>query len=65
MRASQAYAWLHQRNYVVPEDIKTVAGPVLAHRLITSRSVGALSSGAEIIARLLEEIPVPTENWNR
>ena len=64
MRASQAYAWLHQRNYVVPEDIKTVAGPVLAHRLITSRSVGALSSGAEI-ARLLEEIPVPTENWNR
>ena len=65
MRASQAYAWLHQRGYVVPEDIKTVAGPVLAHRLITSRSVGALSSGAEIIARLLEEIPVPTENWNR
>ena len=34
LRASQAYAWIRGRDYVVPEDIKTVAGPVMAHRLV-------------------------------
>ena len=28
----QAYAWLQGRTYVVPEDIQTVAVPVMAHR---------------------------------
>lgn len=35
LRASQGYAMVEGRDYVVPEDIKTVAVPVLAHRLIT------------------------------
>ena len=63
LHASQAYAWMNGRDYVVPEDIKTVAVPVLAHRLITSRGVGNQSTGEEIISRILSEVPVPTENW--
>lgn len=65
LHAVQAYAYLHERSYVVPEDIKTAAVPVLAHRLITNRGVGNLSTGEEIIRQLLDEIPVPTEVWNQ
>lgn len=65
LHAVQAYAYLHDRNYAVPEDIKAVAIPVLAHRLITNRGVGNLSTGEEIIAKLLSDTPVPTETWNR
>lgn len=65
LHAVQAYAYLHDRSYAVPEDIKAVAVPVLAHRLITNRGVGNLSTGEEIITKLLADTPVPTENWNR
>ncbi len=65
LHAVQAYAYLHDRNYAVPEDIKAVAVPVLAHRLITNRGVGNLSTGEEIVAKLLADTPVPTETWNR
>lgn len=65
LNASKAYAWLQERRYVVPEDIKTVAVAVLAHRLVLSRGVGSQSTGEEIITRLLADTPVPTENWNR
>ena len=63
LHASQAFAWLNGRAYVVPEDVKSVAVPVLAHRLITNRGVGNLSTGEEIIESLLNEVSLPTENW--
>ena len=34
LRASQGFALVNGRDYVVPEDIKAVAIPVMAHRLI-------------------------------
>ena len=37
LHASQAYAWLNGRDFVVPEDVKDVAVPVMAHRLVLSR----------------------------
>lgn len=65
LNASKAYAFLQERSFVVPEDIKMVAVPVLAHRLVLSRGVGSQSSGAEIIAKLLSDVAVPTENWEK
>lgn len=65
LNASKAYAYLQGRSFVVPEDIKTVAIPVLAHRLVISRGVGNQSTGEEIIAKLLSDVEVPTENWER
>src|SRR5947209_10154036 len=35
-RASQAYAAIHGRAYVIPDDIKRVARPVLSHRMIAT-----------------------------
>ena len=65
MRAVQAYAYLHDRTYVVPEDYKAVAVSVLSHRLVLGRFSGSQSSGEEMIQKLLSEIPVPTEDWKR
>lgn len=64
LRAVQAYAMIQGRDYAVPEDVKAVAVPVLAHRLILSRSVGNMSHSNDAILSILDEIPVPTENWN-
>lgn len=62
-RAVKSYAFLDGRDFVVPEDIKTLAVPVLSHRLTTVLSFGLSSSNRQIIERLLSTIPLPTEDW--
>lgn len=61
LRASQGYALVSGREFVVPEDIKKVAIPVLAHRLLLEYSNEKQKIAA--IEGLLDSIPVPTEEW--
>ncbi len=64
LRAVRALAFIEGRDFVVPEDVKALAGPVLAHRLIFPRgSVGAL--GRELMEQIVASVPVPTEEWGR
>jgi MoxR-like ATPase len=59
-RSTQARALLQGRDYVLPDDVKALAEPVLAHRLISH--LGAQTqdgSGRAIIADLLKTVPVP------
>jgi len=60
MRCAQALAAIEGRDYVIPDDVKTLAVPVLAHRLIMRASRRG-TSAVEYIASLLEKIPAPTE----
>jgi len=60
-RASQAAALVDGRTYVVPDDVKQLAVPVLAHRVIAK---GHLQGGQRdaieaIVQRLVDEVPVP------
>lgn len=64
-RAVRAYAMVQGRDYVVPEDVKALAVPVLAHRLTTARSFGSKSSAKEITERLLSTVSLPTEDWRQ
>ena len=64
-RAVRAHALIQGRDYVVPEDIKTLAVPVLAHRLTTARTFGLQSSAREIMSQLLSAVPLPTEDWRQ
>ncbi len=60
MRAAQALALLRGRSYVLPDDVKLLAGPVLAHRLILrgeERMRGG--SAAETLAGIISGTPVP------
>ena len=50
---------------MVPEDIKTVAGPVMAHRLVLSRGFGGAVTGQTKIEEILGQVSVPTEEWER
>ena len=57
-RATQARALLEGRDFVVPDDVKAIAIPVLSHRVIPRGPQGALST-EPIIEDLLSEVAVP------
>lgn len=59
-RTSQARAWWHGRDYVTPEDVRALALPTLAHRLVMdtkARYSGATPS--DLVSELLEKVAVP------
>jgi len=59
-RASRAYAFIHGRGYVVPEDVRAVAHDVLRHRIGLSYEAEAQNiTTDEIISTILDKIEVP------
>ena len=65
MKAARSYAYIHNRNYVVPEDVKALAIPVRAHRLVLFEGFAGRKSYEDRIKAILEEIAVPTEDWSK
>lgn len=63
LNAARAYAVVRERDYVVPEDIKTVAVPVLAHRIQIGGSSLKTDYAVTVIEELLKTTPLPTEDW--
>lgn len=62
MRAGQAWALMHGRTFVTPDDIKAVAAAVLSHRLILKAEATARHLTAEqIIVEVLHNTPPPLE----
>ena len=60
LRCAKAYAYLSGRDYVVPDDVKAVAVPVLAHRIKLGIGVG---NPKKVVTGMLAGIKVPTENF--
>lgn len=60
-KASQAYAAINGRDYILPEDIKLMAPFVLNHRII-ARGVNNIEDSLELINELVETVKVPLEN---
>jgi MoxR-like ATPase len=59
-RAAQAWAALHGREFVMPDDVKRLAVPVLAHRLIASLEARLRGrDAAAIVQSVLDKVPVP------
>ena len=65
VRAVRAYALVRGGAYVVPEDIKTIAVPVLAHRLQLSGSVGSTDAQKKAMTDVLSSVALPTEDWSK
>jgi MoxR-like ATPase len=64
-RASQALALIHGRDFVIPDDVKQMAVPVLGHRLILSTEAYLHNISKEkLIADILSSLPVPAEEWS-
>jgi|GEM_PF-1431706 len=65
-RTCQAWAAVQGRSYVIPDDIKRMAAPVLAHRLVPNVESRLQVQGTEqILAKLIQQTPVPVEEvWD-
>ena len=60
----RAYAWLKGRDYVVPEDVKALAVPVLAHRLVLA-GAGDTDAERRVMEEILKRVEVPVEDWKK
>jgi MoxR-like ATPase len=60
-RAAQALALLEGRDYVIPDDVKRLATPVFAHRVVVNPRVALLARGADAGERVLAEILASVE----
>ena len=60
VQLARGQALLHQRDYVVPDDIKQVAVPALAHRITLRPELWVRQVSADdVVARLLSAVPTP------
>ncbi len=60
-KAAKAFAYIYEREYVTPDDVKNVAVSVLAHRIILSpQGKTAFGSNEEYIENLLQNCSVPS-----
>ncbi len=68
MKVAKGYAAIDNRDYVIPDDVKKAAVPVLTHRIMLTNSAKIKTNAAfEVIKEILEQVPVPTETtlgWN-
>ena len=61
-RASQAHAYLDGRDYVLPDDIKRLARPVFAHRLVLDGALpgdGSFKDRDRVLKEILDNVEVP------
>lgn len=62
LRGVQAYATIQGRDFVTPEDVRKMAVPILAHRLVVRTSYGKINQNEEAISDALRATAVPTES---
>jgi MoxR-like ATPase len=58
-RSSQAFAAVHGRSYVIPDDVKQLARPVLSHRMLANSLHGRVME--QVIDDVLQNVAVPVE----
>jgi MoxR-like ATPase len=62
LRASRAYAALDGRDFVIPDDVQILAGPVLAHRLLpTPEALVSHELPERVLQRIVERLPLPAK----
>ena len=60
-KASKAFAFIYEREYVTPDDVKTAAVSVLAHRIILSpQGKSQFGTPEEYVRHIISEFPVPS-----
>ena len=56
----KAWAMLHGRNYVIPDDVQRLARPVLAHRLLpTAEAIVERHLPEQVVDRIVTQLPLP------
>lgn len=65
LKAAQAYALLHDREYVSPQDIKLLAKYILGHRIMLTMEGAIRKTKQEIVEEILANAAVPVETGSR
>jgi MoxR-like ATPase len=61
LRASRAFAALEGRDFVIPDDVQALSGPVLAHRLLpTPEALVGRELPEEVLAEIVARMPLPS-----
>lgn len=63
LRGAKAWAWMQDRSYVTPDDVKAVAPSVLAHRLVLSYGQSHYREAVKLIMEILNSVEAPTEDF--
>lgn len=61
LRCVKAHAYLDGRDFVTPDDVKALAGPVLSHRIVMG--YGNAAESRRMVEQILKTVPVPTEDF--
>ena len=63
MKVAKGFAAINNRDYVMPDDVKKAALPVLTHRImLTSSAKIKVNAARNVITDIVEQVPVPTES---
>lgn len=66
MAAAQSFAYLQGRSYVIPDDVKEVAVPVLSHRIqLKAQNRAEVWGQVQVIEEALSSVPVPVQMASR
>ncbi len=65
LHCAKAYAALEGRNYCIPDDVKKLAVPVLAHRLQISYGYQQGKEAENIMEEILKSVTIPTEDFTQ
>jgi MoxR-like ATPase len=61
-QSAQAWAAIHGRDFVIPDDVKKLAPHVLCHRMIVAPQAQLRGrTSEELVAELVDAVPVPVE----
>ncbi|MBM7573216.1 AAA family ATPase [Aquibacillus albus] len=63
LKAVQAYAAIQGREFVIPDDVKEMAVPVLAHRIQLKQRIGTKDQSENILHQIIDDVDVPTEEF--
>jgi MoxR-like ATPase len=66
LRSAKAWAALDGRDYVIPDDLQSLTGPVLAHRLLLTAdaSIGGRSA-EDVLGKVVATVPIPAPGPHR
>jgi len=64
MRGARAWAWMQDRNHVIPDDVKEIAVAVWAHRLVLSYGQNRYRDAVKLIGEICDSVAVPTEDFS-
>lgn len=63
LRCVKVSAWLDGRNYVIPDDVRAMAVPVLAHRIVLNYGYGKGDDTRTLVENIVRNTAVPTEDF--